>query len=298
MPENSEFIFGTLWEKTLAQTEYAIASGALQSISTDHEIVEDGGIPFMVRILTNLARKEQVKKLQKQKKNSDGKPFNPFLPYESDLFVTNLSSTHLCLLNKFNVVDHHLLMVTREFEEQTRWLTVNDFEAILLCLAEIEGLSFYNGGKVAGASQRHKHLQLIPLTGEITNVPVEKAIKDVEFRDNIGTIPQFAFAHAICRCDPAWLSSPTEGASGMLKQYHQLLETLGISVIGDEQTAAYNLLVTRNWMMVIGRSQEKFAGISVNSLGFAGALLVKNEEKLQMLKKTRPLSILQAVAMN
>ena len=29
-------------------------------------------------------------------------------------------------------------------------------------LAEVEGLAFFNGGTVAGASQPHKHLQVVP----------------------------------------------------------------------------------------------------------------------------------------
>ncbi|NIO40609.1 MAG: phosphorylase, partial [Burkholderiales bacterium] len=38
---------------------------------------------------------------------------NPFLPYGKDLFVSDISETHLALLNKFNVIDYHLLIVTR-----------------------------------------------------------------------------------------------------------------------------------------------------------------------------------------
>ena len=30
-------------------------------------------------------------------------------------------------------------------------------------LAEFDGLGFYNGGETAGASQPHKHLQIVPL---------------------------------------------------------------------------------------------------------------------------------------
>ena len=53
--------------------------------------------------------------------------------------------------------------MTRAFEEQTDLLNLEDFAALWFCLQEIDGLAFFNGGKIAGASQRHKHLQLIPL---------------------------------------------------------------------------------------------------------------------------------------
>ncbi|MEO0808078.1 MAG: phosphorylase, partial [Cyanobacteria bacterium J06643_4] len=61
------------------------------------------------------------------------------------------------------------------------------------------------------------------------------------------------------------------------------------------QTAPYNLLCTRQWMMIVPRSQEKFAGISVNSLGFAGSLLVKNQQTLEALKAIGPVTLLEHV---
>ena len=54
---------------------------------------------------------------------------NPFLPYEEELWVRHLSQTHTLLLNKFNVVAHHLICVTRKFEQQTQPLTAADLEA-------------------------------------------------------------------------------------------------------------------------------------------------------------------------
>lgn len=54
---------------------------------------------------------------------------NPFLPYEEALWVEHLSETHALLLNKFNVVPHHSLVVTRTFQEQTEALNEADLEA-------------------------------------------------------------------------------------------------------------------------------------------------------------------------
>ena len=41
----------------------------------------------------------------------------------------DLSETHVMLLNKFNLVDRHVLVVTKEYEEQERPLTIGDVEA-------------------------------------------------------------------------------------------------------------------------------------------------------------------------
>jgi ATP adenylyltransferase len=48
------------------------------------------------------------------------------------------------------VVDHHILIVTRAFEDQDTWLTLADFEALAICMAEIDGLAFFNGGRWRG----------------------------------------------------------------------------------------------------------------------------------------------------
>ncbi|NEO26895.1 MAG: phosphorylase [Kamptonema sp. SIO4C4] len=278
---------GTLWDKVKETTEQATRSHALQSIPTDWEIVEDGDVPFLVRVLSSIARKEKAKKQQEK----SPKPKNPFLPYEKDLFVTDISPTHLCLLNKFNVVAHHLLVVTRDFEEQENWLNLADFQAMTACLQEIEGLAFYNGGKNAGASQPHKHLQLVPfpLTPHNATIPLEPLLKDT---DNT-TIPHLPFRHAFTT-----FPSPPSPET-YLDYYQHLLQEVGLlnhEASPTQQTNAYNLLATRNWMLLIPRVQDQFASIPVNSLGFAGTFFVKNEEQLAQLKDYRPFTILKNVA--
>lgn len=43
--------------------------------------------------------------------------------------MEDLSSTHVLLLNKFNLVDRHVLVVTRTFEDQNEPLTLEDVSA-------------------------------------------------------------------------------------------------------------------------------------------------------------------------
>ena len=285
-----------MWHKVLQRTEYAHSKGALQPIPTNYEFVEESGIRFLVRVVSNLERKHQAK--QQNANVIKGKDFNPFLPYKQDLFVTDISDTHICLLNKFNIVDHHLLLVTRQFEEQESLLTQQDFEAMWITLAEIDGLVFYNSGQAAGASQRHKHLQVIPLplTPEGVSIPIEVALKSIEFKDGVGRIPSFKFKHAIAQLDLSWVNSPSQGASATLDCYHTLLSYLNLPV--NSKPAPYNLLATREWIMIVARSQERFQSISINSLGFAGALLVRNEEQLQLVKEISPLTILKNVSVS
>jgi ATP adenylyltransferase len=289
---------GTLWTRVIEQTQYALECGSLQSIATDYQFIEQDGISFLVRILSNLTRKDEAKKQQEQSSVTSGKEFNPFLPYEKDLFVADLSDTHLCILNKYNVVPHHLLIITRDFEDQESWLTLQDFEALWTTLAEIDGLAFYNGGKTAGASQRHKHLQVVPfplVPGE-ASIPIAPALSSAQFQDSLGKLPKLPFLHGFAKLDPAWANSPTKAAKATRECYRGLLEAVGLPVEGDRQSGAYNLLATREWMLVIPRSQESFESIAVNSLGFAGAMLVRNERQLNLLKQYNPMTILRNVA--
>lgn len=300
---------GSLFSKLKAQHDHALSTGALRPIETRVECLPAGDIQFVVRILANVSHKEKAR--QQQGKTA---PANPFLPYEEALYVSDISETHLCLLNKFNVVDYHFLIVTRQFEAQDSWLSLADFEALVRCLQDVDGLAFFNGGTVAGSSQPHKHLQVVPYTNSLTAFPMEWVIMSpncVEVPDSIEdldsvknpdskkggemivTSPLLPFRHAILR----GLSGPIS-ASHYLACYHRLLNAVGItgSAHGNGlQTAAYNLVCTRQWMLIVPRSQEKYGNISVNALGFAGSLLVRDPAMLAQLQALTPLGLLQQV---
>ncbi|BAZ30465.1 Ap4A phosphorylase II [Cylindrospermum sp. NIES-4074] len=287
IPEKILLKPGTLWTSVKERTEHALKCGALLSIPTEFEFVEQDGVRFLVRVLANIDRKKAAKEKQEKQTIVSGKEFNPFLPYEEDLFVADISDTHVCILNKFNVVDYHLLIITRAFEEQESLLTLEDFAAMWACLADFDGLAFYNSGKAAGASQRHKHLQIVPLplAPSGPQIPIEPLLTAAKFQDAIATIPSFPFIHAFTTL------TPLMSAQTILERYHSLLQAVNLQPSG-----AYNLLATREWMLIVLRSHEEFESISVNSLGFAGALLVRNQQQMQLLKDYGPMTILKNVA--
>lgn len=280
----------TLFEQIQHTTLRARELGALVSLTTQQTIVEDHGIKFVVRILEKIAKKENH-----QKKNNQ-QNINPFLPYDSRLFVCDLSNNHVCLLNKFNVVDNHILIITRDFQQQTDWINPADFEALAICMQEIDGLAFYNGGQFAGASQPHKHLQLIPFADDLHafDVPIEQAIATLSFPDQQPTkIDIFPFHHAI-----APIPKNYDGQT-LFEIYENLLKHLQFidqPLTPGLQTQPYNLLITRRWMMIIHRFQDCYEKISVNSLGFAGALLVRDRQQLEFLKTLTPIQLLAKVA--
>ena len=290
---------GTLWQDTLDRTERALRTGALLPIYTESTVMNDGGIDFLVRIVSNLARKAEDRKVYEENSSNEKNKPNPFLPYEEDLFVADISDTHVCLLNKFNVIEHHLLIVTRAFEDQEILLTLQDFKAIRTCMAEFEGLAFYNGGVVAGASQRHKHLQMIPLPMEDNGlmVPVEPLFAGARFEGEFGVIPGLPFVHSFTRINQYPTDEISTAAEDLYKLYRRMIQAVGLNSSyepeGSRQSGPYNLLFTREWMLVVPRSEEFFGSISINALGFAGALLVQDEKQMQILKERGGMAVLR-----
>lgn len=293
-----ELIKENWWQKITLAEEKAIQLGALHSIPNYYEILEENNIPFIIRIVDNLNRKDKAKKKQNktQKKNPN---FNPFLPYEKNLFVGDISDTHLVILNKYNVVDHHCLIITRAFESQNDLLNYNDFYALWTLLKQIKGLGFYNCGRLSGASQPHKHLQLIPefFADSIHNIPFNSLIlnhREFEKKVSINTLK---YNHRIMYFHPSILNKNVEEIAKITTEYYrQILRDLGIESINNKAAKDYNLLITQAWIKVVPRSQEKYGSISINSLGFAGAFLVRNEEQLQIIKQEKALNILAQVA--
>lgn len=292
---------GTLWPAILRQTAHALACGALRPIATIRTTIEDAGVRFLIRQVSSLARKEADQ--QKRKARApDGSAANPFLPYDPNLFVGDIADTHVALLNKFNVIDHHLLIVTRRFELQEALLNFADFGALFTCMAQFDGLGFYNGGPAAGASQPHKHLQIVPLPLDEASplLPVEPLLVAARMDGTIGTVPGLTFAHAFARLEPLLATRPLEMARSAFDRYRALLDAAGLHAIDvngePRQPAPYNLLVTTRWMLLVPRSTERADGVPVNALGFAGSLFVRDEAQMETIRKLGPMSVLQRVA--
>jgi ATP adenylyltransferase len=291
---------GELLERLISTTRHAISTGALLPIPTDYTFIEDGGIRFFVRVLASLSRKDEARKKQENQAEA-GKIINPFLPPEKDLVVADISDTHLAILNKYNVMDRHLLVVTRHFENQNMLLTLSDFEALWACMAEYNAVGFYNGGREAGASQQHKHLQLVPLplAPEGPSIPVAPLLADVS-EEGIGLVPGFPFLHVFVRLKQRSAESLLDAAHTTFRLYSEMLRRVGLDAPQDSghtlQSAPYCFLVTRDWMLLVPRSREFFGEISLNSLAFVGSLFVRDEQQLERLKNVGPMNALTAVA--
>lgn len=57
---------------------------------------------------------------------------------------------------------------------------------------------------------------------------------------------------------------------------------------------SYNMVCTRDFMMVVPRRQEADGPVSCNSVAFAGSIFVRSLEEVQYVHERGPLSILAA----
>ncbi len=251
---------------------------ALESVPTACEIIEEDGISYQLRILQGVHPKRYAKKEQKK----TGR--NPFLPPEPDLYIGDLSATHGAVLNKFNVFGGHLLVITRECAPQEGLLNAADFDALLVAMEGVDGLGFYNAGRQAGASQPHRHLQVAPLpllpSTEGWPTPIDAPI-------TVGR--PLPYSHAFTRLEGRPFDR--SDAPRLFELYRLLMADQGLAD-GDNP---YNMLLTRRWMMVVPRVLDRFERISINALGFAGSLLVRDRERLDLVKTLGPGAILRGV---
>lgn len=278
----------TLPNRIEARRQHALASGALQPIDTALAWAEEAGIRFPVRWISSLARKEAARRFADAARRQP----NPFQPWEAELEVGPLGERHVALLNKFPVMPRHLLIITRAFEPQDAPLASADFAVLAGVIDEAGGLGFYNAGEAAGASQPHRHLQWIPREDE-TLLPL------------LGHFDQLANAASasspLLRCRHALIplartgAQPRETTPRLSEAYRAAGEQLGLALDGA-RAAPYNLLISRDWLLMVPRRRESHQGIPVNALGFAGSLFVRAPDQLDQLRRSSPLGLLAAVA--
>ena len=260
------------------RAEAALASGAMHSFDCALEYVQDAGVEFVLRVATKFPRGETA---AGRTAEAPKLPQDPFADPEPALIVRDLTATHRALLNKFSVLREHLLVATRDYEDQRELLNERDFEALALCMRDAEVLAFYNGGTEAGASQPHKHLQVVTLPlSPRRSIPMDALLAN--------PAPALGFRHAFARLQAGQVAQP----GSMLQTYRELHRAAGLKA-----PRPYSLLVTHEWMLVVPRSRDRFEGISINSLAFAGSFFVRDAKHAHAIVAARPMAALRSVAM-
>jgi len=267
------------WEKALVKTKISINSDSLFPLKTN-DITKNlyKGNDFIIREL-------DISKFKKSR--IIGPKINPFKPWDNILEIDSIGNDHHLILNKYPVQLGHILLITNKWKEQNGWLELKDWEAIKTVNKDTTGLWFFNSGPLAGASQPHRHIQLLRRDQSEISCPREKWIlkfsnltyKNEKFAKNI-IINKF---------------SGSLNEENIHEIYKCLSKKLGL---GNPKTDKrprypYNLIFTNKWMALIKRKRDNLHGVSINALGFAGYILVTKKSDISYLKKYGPEKLLE-----
>ena len=119
-------------------------------------------IQFQVRFAPALANKPRARK------PSQSNQHNPFEKPAEGLLIPGMLPFHNVILNKFPIIPDHFILATKQFHEQTHLLEPDDLVATYECVRAYADhgkalFGFFNSGEHSGASQRHRHIQFLPV---------------------------------------------------------------------------------------------------------------------------------------
>ncbi|RDA83616.1 hypothetical protein CP532_6917 [Ophiocordyceps camponoti-leonardi (nom. inval.)] len=275
--------------KNLAETARTIfarakSEGALTFYPTKAAVVSVGAVPFQLRFSHALVKKPKPK-TSPAPSPSPAAAVDPFANPPRSLYVTAVGEAHYLVLNKFAIVAEHLILATNDFEPQTGLLGVRDVEATLACLrcyGEGGLFAFFNCGIHSGASQPHRHVQLLPIEGMreglVASAGEARWEPLIERQSLLDAAPFVSFGE-----DIGADSSPADVHAAYLRLYRKACRALLGVGDADEQVdgearVSYNMAMTAGRIVVCPRRAEGEGDVAVNGALLAGTALVKSEE--------------------
>ncbi|KAK4185366.1 HIT-like domain-containing protein [Podospora australis] len=300
----------------------ACASGDVNFYPTQVALLTVNSLPFQLRFSPSLANKPRNPLPPPPISAPPAAPAAPaqkkfFNPFESPLksMLVATTPTHTVVLNKFAIVPEHFILATTEFKPQTHLLEAEDLEAAWGCIEayhakEKEGEEgelyvFFNSGPHSGASQPHRHLQLLPVSRMRDGLEAERiewnvlanSLAEEETRRRL---PFQTFTRRIP--PPAPFSRGAQLRGIYLELYREACCAGGVEA--KEQTEgeakiSYNLALTKRAMVLVPRVAEggpvfegageegkKTVGkVALNGTVLAGTALVKTQEEWDALRK-------------
>lgn len=276
----------------------AQASGDLIYYPTQVTILTIGSLAFQLRYSPSLAQKPKPPKPVEP----NARPFNPFENPSPALLIAPLPPSHRLVLNKFAVVPEHFILATRDFKPQTHLLERGDIDAAHACIQAYRSAGqrlfvFFNSGAHSGASQPHRHLQLLPVermeydlktaeNGSEWDILADKVCgRETTLPFTVFTSPLNAEMSADDR-HLAYLSLYKRAVRAALANVEAVEE--------GEAQISYNFAMTDNCMALCPRTAEsarvedengnQIGPVALNGTVLAGTALVKNQVEWDALR--------------
>ncbi|RSM13092.1 hypothetical protein CEP52_002113 [Fusarium oligoseptatum] len=326
----------------------ALAQKELTFYSTEVTVLTLGGVPFQVRFAPGLSRKPEpgaAPAASQPPAQAETDPYgilkaDEYLVEEvnrqhrlearkarmlaNDVFknppealrIADLGPSHYLVLNKFAIAAEHFILATNEFKDQDHLLERDDFAAIRACIDAYDNpdggdglFTFFNSGEFSGASQAHRHVQMIPISRMKDGLGPDSpwsvvadmlTVKDKQFGTITAHLPFTVVARNTSGMDAdelhrTYLDMYQKGcmveATVTLHPKHEIEPPLeGPSRI------SYNLAMTKDTMVLLPRLSDKIhledaegkplgVKLSVNGTILAGTVLVKEEHDYRVIQK-------------
>lgn len=278
-----------------AKTDTALAEGALIPMQSEEAVLTEAGREFIVRWVSSLAKKDSASASLPGGVRDPN--FNPFLTPEEALKVGEIGE-HVIILNKFPVCLRHVVLARKTFQEQLSPLDWHDFFAMSVMLSQEGGLSFYNGGPLAGASQRHKHVQWIP--DEVGNANLRIWTQDLPQNSELlscAVSKKLSISHVFVQVGTLKGESPEMLADRLLSGFKVGFEALNLQLDAVGHLPPMNILVGDSWLLIVPRGAEKCDDIAVSAVFFGGTIFVRQVEQLAEVRARGVLNLLAEVGL-
>lgn len=284
-------------------------SGALNYYPTEVTILKIHDIPFQLRFSPALVHKPTTKDSSCGKKDNK-KPFDPFESPPEELFICDLAPHHFLVLNKFAIIPEHFILATKVFKEQTDLLEEADLAAVhalvkawLSSGSGKELFAFFNSGAHSGASQRHRHVQFLPVEGMRAGLNDGEEWEVLLDRLSGNRKPDLPFAYFVTSISDA--VTPQELHALYIRLYEQACgaviawsaehpeaELIVQSSGKGNAVISYNLGMTNKALILCPRRAEGLeigdadghGLVTLNGTLLAGTLLVKNKMEWNTLR--------------
>ena len=272
-----------IWSKAIDISRDAVDCGAVIPLDTKKYKTNVAISDYELRFLKSPIPKYLVEYGPKR---------NPFIPWDNRLEIETINDKHTLILNKYPVQIGHMLLITNKWKPQNGWLNIADFEAITKVDNDTTGLWFFNSSKEAGASQPHRHFQLLPRHHhEIICPRYEWFSSLLNNKKDCNSL----ISHSIS-IKPR-NKNKDSNSNDLFNSYMSMIDEMNLGEIEsiDKPSKPYNLLITSDWIALIRRKKDRSNGFSINALGFAGYFLGTKSSDVDTLIKFGPERILKEV---
>ena len=167
------------------------------------------------------------------------------------------------------------ILHTTKYEKQKDDLDIEDVRAVRAVMGQLaqegqEVMAIYNCGAEAGASQGHKHLQIFPRPREEEFELFPERVRMEEGK--VVSCEGVPYKHLMMKIPEGATAEDVHGV------YERLLEGIR-PVLSENGTEDYNVVLVKEWMLVIPRRHHGRDGVEGNAVGMMGMVWLKGKEE-------------------